>query len=451
MNRRLVWLATLALALVGTLVACGGNEERKPNVVLILVDTLRPDHLQAYGYQRPTSPFLSGLAQRGVLCERAFSASTWTAPSTASLFTGLYPNQHGITEGFFVHRKRAERDGAESAAEEASVALNRLPEGVPTVPELFERAGYATFGASCNVNVTSRIGFDRGFGQFADFTGPQYGKGANAEQVLAQLRTWKPEIAGERPYFLYLHFNDVHSPWTPHKPAFPVDNQAYGSERSQYDGELRFLDRTLEQISRELGWNDDTLVVVVSDHGEEFGEHGALGHGYSVHNELMRIVMLYSWPAVLPQGRRIVQPVSILDVLPTLAQLVGLDVPQDRSGVSLAPSLAGRAEPPERTLFALRLKEGGTRQLWAAQRGNWKLILSGTGAQLYDHSIDPLERKDVSREHPETVERLLGELREFRAGSHVRGGTKVDVELDADAIKALEQLGYTDKAGDGDK
>lgn len=451
MNRRFVVLATLALALAGLFANCNGKEERKPNVVLILVDTLRPDHLQAYGYERPTSPFLSGLAQRGVLCERAFSASTWTAPSTASLFTGLYPNQHGITEGFFVHRARTAREGGAEAAEDASVTLNRLPDGVPTVPELFKSAGYTTFGASCNVNITSRIGFDRGFEQFADFTGRQYGKGASAEQVLAQLRTWKPQMQGERPYFLYLHFNDVHAPWNPRKPAFPVDNQPYGSERAQYDGELRYLDTTLEQVARELGWSDDTLVVVVSDHGEEFGEHGALGHGYSVHNELMRIVMLYSWPAVLPQGKRITQPVTILDVLPTLAQLVGLEAPTDRAGISLAPVLAGRSEAPERTLFALRLKEGGARQLWAAVRGPWKLILSGTGPQLFDHSLDPFERKDVAAANPEVVERLLEDLRAFRAGSHVRGGSKVDVELDAEAIKALEKLGYTDKAESGDK
>lgn len=442
---------------------CGGEGgERKPNVVVILIDTLRPDHLPAWGYPHATAPYLSELASRGVVLERAHSASTWTAPATASLFTGLYPHQHGITEGFFVHMVRMERaqgEGREGAAgergerddpdrwegrPESTVSLNRLPDAVATAPELFARAGYTTFGVSSNVNVTGRIGFDRGFARFADFTGPEHGKGAAAERTLEQVREWKAQMLGSEPYFLYLHFNDVHAPHRERELLYTPDATPFAAERASYDGELRYLDGVLRRIGAELGWDDDTLVCVVSDHGEEFGEHGESGHGYSVHSELMRIAMLFSWPAQLAQARRIETPVSIVDVLPTLAQLAGVAAPPGLAGTSLAPALADRGPVPERTLFALRSRQGGKRQLWAAQRGPWKLILAAKGPQLYDHSEDPFEHHNLAEERPEIVASLMEELERFRALQPVGAGAKVEVQLDDAALKALRELGYTD-------
>ncbi len=466
-------LVVSALALVALFEAsCSGERaERKPNVVVVLIDTLRPDHLPAYGYQHATTPFLAELAARGVVLENAYSASTWTAPATASLFTGLYPNQHGITEGFFVHMARtarsegepqeeqqAARAGDEQAGERGSrgdmdrwegpqastVSLNRIPDAVATLPERFARAGYATFGASANVNVTSRIGFDRGFARFADFTGPEHGKGAAAELIRDQVRQWKPQMRGDAPYFLYLHLNDAHAPRRERAPLYQPDSTPFSAERAAYDGELRYLDSVLRELARELEWDDNTLVCVLSDHGEEFGEHGGTGHGYSIHSELMRIALFFTWPAQLPRGRRVETPVSIIDVLPTLAQLAGLGPANQVAGVTLAPALAGGAALPARTLFALRFREGGVRQLWAAQRGPWKLILSGKGPQLFDHRTDPFEKRNVAAEHPELVNSLMAELQAFRALEPTARGAKVEVELDAGALKALQELGYTD-------
>jgi len=183
---------------------------------------------------------------------------------------------------------------------------------------------------------------------------------------------------------------------------------------------------------------------VLSDHGEEFGEHGGRGHGYSVYGELMRVAMIYSWPAQIAGGRKIDAPASLIDVLPTVTQLAGVAAPSGLPGVSLAPLLAGKPPPPERTLFALRFKEGGSRQLWAAQRGKWKLILSGKGHKLFDRSVDPGEQHDVSAEHPDVVAQLSAELKAFRESAQVDQGSKVDVQLDAEQIRALDKLGYTD-------
>jgi arylsulfatase A-like enzyme len=478
MRLRMPFRAVVAL-FAACLVACGGSEARKPDVVVILIDTLRPDHLPMYGYEHATTPYLAELAQRGVVLEHAYSASTWTAPATASLFTGLYPNQHGITEGFFAQATRASRDPKDSSEDKpkspptprepklsptgeplvrganadgdrwqgqlsSTVSISRLPDAVATLPELFARAGYSTFGASTNVNITSRMGFDRGFTHFADFTGPEHGKGAAAEVVLEEVRRWKAQRSSDAPYFMYLHFNDSHAPHRPREPVYEPGSAPFAVERAAYDAELRYLDGVLRQLGAELGWDERTLICLVSDHGEEFGEHGGQGHGFSIYSELMRIALVFSWPAELPGARRITTPVSIIDVAPTLAHLAGLETPRHFAGVSLASALVSATPPPERTLFALRFRQGGAQQLWAAQRGPWKLIVSADGPELYDHSKDRFEQENLVDAHPDIVEALSRELDAFRALQPSSIGAKLEVELDAKALDTLRQLGYTD-------
>jgi len=457
-----VLLPVLLLAL--TSATCGGAQPRKPNVVVILIDTLRPDHLPMYGYEHATTPYLAQVAARGAVFEHAYSASTWTAPATGSLFTGLYPNQHGITEGFFAHMSRLsrEQDGAAESKPKpgqrgangdagrwqgplaSTVSINRIPEALPTLPELFARAGYDTFGASANVNVTSRMSFDRGFAHFSDFTGPEHGKGAAAEVVLDAVRSWSAQRTGDAPYFMYLHFNDVHAPHRPRELVYEPGAEPYEAERSTYDAELRYLDDVLRKMGEELHWDDDTLICLVSDHGEEFGEHGSQGHGYSIHAELMRIALVVSWPAQLPAGRRIQTPVSIIDVTPTLTRLAGVDTPGKFTGISLASALAGSAPPPERTLFALRFRDGGEQRLWAAQRGPWKLIVSEGRSELYDHSKDPFEQHNVIDARPDVAALLTRELDAFRALEPSSIGAKFEIELDQKALETLRELGYTD-------
>ena len=158
------------------------GKQEKPDVVVFLVDTLRPDHLGLYGHPKEMAPFLAKLAASGVVFERAFSTSSWTAPSTASLFTSLYPPQHGVVEGFRVHTGHAKR--MRQKAREVT-ELNRLPSDVKTLPETFDEMGYATFGVASNVNVGSEIGFDRGFDRFyRDAKAP-------ASALLAKVMQWK--------------------------------------------------------------------------------------------------------------------------------------------------------------------------------------------------------------------------------------------------------------------
>jgi choline-sulfatase len=446
---RVLSAALLALAGLG----CGRGDdpgrsapspaeaERRPSVVLVTIDTLRPDHLACYGHSRETAPFLSELALRARVFREASSTSSWTAPATASLFTALHPTQHGVLEGFFVNRRRTSKQGE---AEAATVSLNRLP-AAPTLPEHFASAGWSTFAVTCNVNVTSRIGFDRGFGRFRDLTGPEHGKGGSAETVLAQLREWKDELSASAPYFLYLHLNDVHSPW---RDRGSIDRGADEATRARqgYEGEIRYADAMLRRAYDELGWERDAILCVVSDHGEEFHEHGGTGHGATLYGELTRIVLIVAWPGRWSSGRFVDAPASLVDVYPTLADLAGAPFRPGLAGRSLVPVIEGAAEPePERPLFAHRLHTGTDKQLWSIVRGRWKLIESVDGVELYDLAADPRETEDLSAGEAARVAALRRELEEFRRSAQPVGAERVDVELDAKQLEALRELGYTDE------
>ena len=164
------WLITslcrwLAVAFVGTVwFACSPRSaERKPNVVVVLIDTLRPDYLEVYGYPRSTAPFLSSLAKDSVVFEHAFSTSSWTVPSVASMFTSTYPHRHGVVQGLMAFKKQLRKL---EKKERASLTLNRLPDGILTLPEHFKHYGYSTFGIAANVNLGPDLGFQRGFDRF---------------------------------------------------------------------------------------------------------------------------------------------------------------------------------------------------------------------------------------------------------------------------------------------
>jgi arylsulfatase A-like enzyme len=436
------WVA-LAVALV--LASCAGEPKPagKPNVVVILIDTLRPDHLPCYGYATDTAPFISKLAQQGALFSHAWSASSWTAPATASLFTSLYPPQHGVLEGFFVHRTRAVRDGA-SVQDAQTITLPRLPSAAKTLPEVFRDAGWSTWGVTANVNVTERIGFDRGFQHFRTLTGPEYGKGGAADQVLKELEPFARPMLAAAPYFLYLHFNDVHSPWTPRPPLFHEGPDQLSTLRSAYDSQIPFVDKAIETCSSALGWDKNTLVCIVSDHGEEFEEHGGRGHGQSLYRELLHVTLLMWSPGRVRSGVVLDDNVSLVDVLPTLCELAGAPAPSGIEGRSFASLLARDGEPsalPERALFAHRKAKLPEDDLWSVVSGDWKLIEHSGKLELYDLH-DAAERDDLTARQPEIVERLARELDAFRARAKPLSSEKVDVQLDARAVDALRQLGY---------
>jgi len=420
--------------------------------VLIVIDTLRADHLEIYGHDRPTAPFLARLAETGTVFDRAHSTSSWTAPSTASLMTGLYPTHHGVVEGFFAHRQReslGQRDGF------AVQPLAVLPGNVRLLAERFADAGFRTFGAATNINIGPLLGFDRGFERFVESPNQP------AATLLADVGTW-PALqpgSGDRS-FLYLHLNDVHEPYEPRADWYVAPATPRDQAMAAYDSEIGYVDHHLEQLAGRLGWDDDTLVVVVSDHGEEFGDHGGRRHDRGLHEELTRIVMIVSGAAV-PVGRVDVE-VSLIDVLPTLLELGDIDpASEDRlDGRSLVPLLFAEdeaAKPFEtRPLLAHRAKMGREHgaHWWAIVTDGWKLIVDGEKRALYDRRTDRRETVDRADEEPERVRTLEARLDTLRRGGIHDGGERAEVVLDDEMVEALEALGYverdTDEASESD-
>ena len=191
-NWKKVILGVLVLTIL--IIQPGCTKKHEPNVVLIVLDTLRADHLPFYGYYKNTAPFLTELSTRSVVFENVFSASSYTSPATASIFTSLYPFQHGVYTGFFTSKQK-------------KIELNRIPERIKTITEILKENGYETYGVADNINICKEEGFTQGFDKFKQFHYVQ------EQKMVQRLREWAGEIKAQNKYFLYIHFNDCHGPY----------------------------------------------------------------------------------------------------------------------------------------------------------------------------------------------------------------------------------------------
>lgn len=418
--------------------------EAPRRVVLIVIDSLRPDHLATHGYDRNTAPFLGQIADSGSVFDYAHSTSSWTAPAVASLMTGLYPTRHGVLEGFFAHRDRERLPKIDGKPVQS---LPRLPRDVPTLTERLAAAGYRARGFSNNLNVSPVIGFDRGVENFSDaHTRPASG-------LAAQARTWPPAGAeSEERSFIYLHLSDAHFPYSPRSRWYQPDEA--GAEIAAYDSEIGYIDHQLSKLGEALGWNEDTLIIVVSDHGQAFGEHGGRRHDGGLHGELTRVVLFMSGPGV--PRTRIDVDVSLVDVVPTVIEICGLpsDDVADLDGRSLVPLMRAAAVGDdgvrdafgERPLLVHRAKMGARlgEHWWALVMDGWKLMVDGESRALYDIRSDPGETSDRLAAEPARARALSAELDALRAGGFRALDERIDFVVDDEMHALLEQLGYVE-------
>jgi choline-sulfatase len=431
----------------------------RPNVVVILIDTLRPDYLGFNGYRKETAKFLSALSKQSVVFERAFAPSSWTAPSTASLFTSKYPHRHGVVEGFIAHSRHVAqlRDKLRDKGK-VEISLSRIPADIPTLPEIFWSMGYKTFGMATNINIGSEMGFDRGFDRFERIAP------ASADVVYMWVKWYEREMKDSEPYFLYLHPNDVHEPYNKHRAYYEEQDDEREDSRQRYISEIGYVDEYIGRIYETLRPVDNTIFVVVSDHGEEFWEHGGTGHTAKMYRELTQVLMLFHAPFLKYKPRRVTRNVSLIDVLPTLAEIVNREPLKDVDGISLVPLLNANASTRvledrllNRILFSHRIedavsspgkhwgKENPELQHWAAIYRNWNLIESwGDRRELYDHTVDVMEQKNVFSKHPELTSRLLVELQKFRKQGLRKDTEKTSTNLDENLLKNLRSLGYVE-------
>ncbi|HET7293074.1 MAG TPA: sulfatase [Vicinamibacteria bacterium] len=408
--------------------ASASRAEPQPDIVFFLLDTLRADHVPAYGYPKRTMPFLSRLAERGVVFERAWAPSSWTPTSMASIFTGLWANQHGVLTGFRA-TQRALREGD-------TIELNRVPAAAELLPEVLKRAGYRTYGAADNINMGPAMGLTRGFDRF--FGRPDGG-------VRGRVRGWKQELRpGGGPFFLYLHYMDAHGPFktSPRSGQTEIDAtiEAYDAALGSLDEKIRYTFGTLGLEKRE-----NLVVLLLADHGEEFLEHGGTGHGIKLYEELLRVPLILYAPGRL-EPRRVAQPVSTIDVLPTLRELAGVPRGQQDAGVSLLATLRGEVKET-RSFFPMRFWKPSNVRLArkAVVHGRHKYIVEQpvNTEELYDLEADPGERRNLAASEPALVAELRERLRSFErsAPSYPREFAS-KVPITRDQAEELKALGY---------
>jgi arylsulfatase A-like enzyme len=446
------WLASI---LVSTALFAGGCEERRrPNVILISLDTVRADHLSVYGYPRSTTPNLERLAEEGVVFEHAFTQTPWTVPSHMSVFTSLYPSVHSITH------------------------LTPQSDMSAMIPEILRDAGYLTAGFVAPV-LSEDYGFAKGFDYYlrTDQVRP-------ADIMVDRALEWlagdpAEPVIREQPFFLLLHLFDAHHPYEPPWPFDTAFIPAYRSdirELSQthpyaqeknltdeelaevvalYDGEIAYADFAIGRFFdalRELGLYDEALIVVFGDHGEGFLEHGLMNHGNSVYEELIRVPLLLRLPGGRSGGERIDEPVQLIDIAPTILQELELEPPPVMQGTSL---------------FNPVLRDGSPRFAYVSEAyaacirtDSWKVIENpesraktiprslGVDYELYHLTEDPREQKNLALEQTERLGSMTEVLRRLaRENQDLRRQIREDLdvqelELSEEQERELRALGY---------
>ncbi len=452
-----------------------------PNIILITIDALRADHLGCYGYSRNITPQIDALAAQGVLFEHVISTSSWTAPAMASLFTGRYPRTHTVRHGIY------------SPEDTVVVFQEKLPETLTTLPERLQRKGYTTIGISTNPHLIRDAGFARGFDIFHEDHALRDAVAAGVELTLDTL----PELLAdaqkttqlalnsvaeadpERPFFLWVHYMDPHSPYFPREPWFQqftstepaamkqlynkgfkelvelqtadASGQFLNDVMAAYDSEVAYADKALGDLLAGLPQNRERALFVLSDHGEQFYEHGYFYHGFTLFNEEIHVPLVI----VLPGGRppqRVSQTVSLLDVTRTVLDYAGIKSDKGQQGQSLLPLVTGEGQVPDQQI-AVSEFERFKRYEVSVVRGTDKIIWKQeTNSALYfDLKTDPAEHAGVPvRLSPAglDLQKALGVWRDWTP-FHEGVQMKVDMSeagegggMEAAIMEEMKALGY---------
>lgn len=466
--------AGLILSSAGILISCsrapgrsGFTFPEQPNIILVVADALRRDHLGLYGYDRPTTPFLDSLADEAIVVEDAWSSAPETLHSISSLFTSRHFSFLGRNEDY------EPIPGLTEEIQHRHALAPRFLDANSTLAELLRKAGYQTLGVFTNPHHHSTSGFWQGFDRpvFLPPTGSNrpYASGAD---VYYEFFDWLDgRESTDTPFFAYLHLMEPHNPYRPPKhlrrifvdrpgddvfvtgkPEHPPDAVDLAFTTALYDGEIRFTDGVVREMVGELerrGLWSDTLLVFTSDHGDELMDHGGMGHGTTLHRELLRIPLLFAGAGLERHpGRKLLGVVSILDLAPTLVAVADAPVPGSFQGRSLLPLI--EAGPLRTPSDAIALARGGGSLRSVVDR-RWHLIadLDSGEYRLYDRIADPDERIDLGADEDGVVHALAQHVADLEAErlemeSLVRlaGKDRLEVEIDPAILEQLEALGY---------
>lgn len=443
----------------GALRPAGAADRGRPSIILISIDTLRADRLGVLGNQRSLTPALDRFAAEGMLFQEAISAAPWTLPSHAAIFTSLLP---------FDMRRHWDFDGVQ-------------PQNVLLAERLYE-AGYSTAAFTGGGYVSAQFGFEQGFEIYEDHDEAAEG---GPDAIIASALAWVRSVR-ETPFFLFLHTYEAHYPYLHAEHARPSDagrlEQTITDEEVDaihhgdliltpderryvsdlYDGDVAWADRAIGGFLdslRQEGTLDRTLVVVLSDHGEELWDREpdySPDHGHSLYQELVHVPLLVRWPGQVPTGARVKTPVSLLDVTPTLLDLAGVPGDPEHRGRSLATTLKTGEEPGARTIQAESVQYGPDRFLM--RNGDLTVILTpypdrldnavpipARPLEIFDLAADPLEQQDLSSHLTPAAAQMVDALWQRSKGvldQPYRKGQEKPPELPDDLLQQLRSLGY---------
>ncbi len=489
-------LAVLLIACVATAiasVACSRDDSRTSatprRAILIVIDTLRADHLGCYGYERDTSPNIDAFAEQSVLFEHAYAQAPWTVASVASILSSLYPQTHGLT-----HAKD-----------------NRaLAESIELLPERLADDGLATAAFVANMTLDPTVGFYEGFDEHAivvDENAAYPDEGTRINQRAIPFL----ERHADTSFFLYLQYMDPHDPYDDpaghyrtfdpdydgsfdgsigplfdamaRRRPWTLDDRELEHMIARYDGEIRYVDERVHEVFAtldRLGIADETVVVVTSDHGEQFFEHGGLKHGTSIYDEEVRVPLIVRAPGTSREGTRVPNPVALVDVYPTLVELLDAgEPPASLDGHSLVPLLRGdrvdRGDVFTETAHGWSWKDDRMQynripmaaivrdrhKLITIQRDEFRDLLPDAeldpsarpyADELYDIVEDPRERRNLAPGATDRVERLREPLRTWREETRARlkAGRTFSKDERTDIQERLKKLGYLHESDEDD-
>lgn len=447
----LILLALLVLGTTTFTIVRAAREQKPQNVLLIVIDTLGAKHVGAQRDGRSITPHLDRLAAEGTTFTRAYSSAPWTKPSIGTMFTGLMPSSHGVIK-----------------------LRDILPERATTVAERLQHRGYRTAGVVSHTLLNQKSGLAQGF---EDYTVVKFERAVHdditSDAVSNEAIRWLDGRDAASPFLLFLHYFDPHYNYQDH-PQYSFANNYQGSLRpglnfrvlrdripeltpqdieylvALYHEEIAYTDqeigRVLDYLERN-GLRDDTLIVVVADHGEEFFEHGFLGHTRTLYDELIHVPFIVSWPGRVKQ-QRIEVPVSLVDLTPTLLELLGV-TEQNVSfdGISLAQCLVnGSCELPHRPLFAEVHFSSPNIAAHKSAVLDWpyKLIsdkIAGS-VTLYDRAQDPDEQRDLTAQQQPLLESLRARLERFEQRGSATDREEGAFEETPEELERLRSLGY---------
>lgn len=418
--------------------ACAGCTERPPNFLIISLESTRWDHLGVAGYARPVTPNIDALARRGTYFKRAYAQSSWTRPSVASLFTSSYLSTHRVT---------GEREGSHS----------KIPLEFETLAERFGALGYRSVGWSSSPQLWKGFGFGQGFDRY---------NGRHTPDPAIVQKARKLVLREEKPFLAFAHLIKPHLPYGPAKrfrlPDTPSGGVAIGADNHRkinsgeieltpadiaynialYDGALLQVDSYVGEILANLSKSpnaEETIVVLMADHGDEFYDHAKVGHGVSLYDELIRVPLILAGRGI-PQGRVVETPVQNIDVLPTLIELAG-GIAEGAQGRSLVPFFSSGARSEPSPVFS------ETASSQAVIDGRWKGIYKADGWMLFDVVADPHERNDLSQDPASEprLQRLASLLEEFNERNREIAAqlpSATAQEIPDEVLERMRALGY---------